>query len=93
MEINTSVEIIFENKPSRNKTVMSPLRYPGSKRRLVDYIKESLRINNFQPSLYVEPFVGGRIGHLRRITASLRWGSRWKNGRRQDWILQSNLKI
>jgi len=38
---------------------LSPLRYPGSKRRLVSYIEEALIANNLQPSLFVEPFVGG----------------------------------
>ncbi|MBI9047769.1 MAG: DNA adenine methylase [Anaerolineaceae bacterium] len=38
---------------------MSPLRYPGSKRGLIDYIKEALEINAVEPALYVEPFVGG----------------------------------
>lgn len=41
------------------KTLISPLRYPGSKRRLVDHIKETLKANELYPSLYVEPFVGG----------------------------------
>lgn len=41
------------------KTLISPLRYPGSKRRLFGYIKESLFNNRLHPSLYVEPFVGG----------------------------------
>lgn len=37
----------------------SPLRYPGSKARLSDYIANSLRINNLQPELFIEPFCGG----------------------------------
>jgi DNA adenine methylase len=44
---------------AETKTIISPLRYPGSKRRLVGYISEALRINNIKPALYVEPFVGG----------------------------------
>lgn len=38
---------------------LSPLRYPGSKRRLVSYIKRALVANGLRPSLYIEPFVGG----------------------------------
>jgi DNA adenine methylase len=38
---------------------MSPLRYPGSKRRLVKYIEQALEINSLTPALYVEPFIGG----------------------------------
>lgn len=39
--------------------ILSPLRYPGSKRALVGYIKETLTINSLVPSVFVEPFVGG----------------------------------
>lgn len=38
---------------------ISPLRYPGSKRRLAAYIESVLRENELSPTLYVEPFVGG----------------------------------
>ncbi len=41
------------------KPLVSSLRYPGSKRRLVGYIRQALQINEFEPYLYVEPFVGG----------------------------------
>jgi DNA adenine methylase len=47
------------NAESISKPLISPLRYPGSKRRLVGYIEEAIRINDLKPSLYVEPFVGG----------------------------------
>lgn len=38
---------------------LSPLRYPGSKRRLSKYVKQALDLNSLKPALYVEPFVGG----------------------------------
>jgi len=38
---------------------LSPLRYPGSKRRLSKYIKQALELNGLKPTLYIEPFVGG----------------------------------
>ena len=38
---------------------LSPLRYPGSKRRLMTYVEQALQVNQFRPTLYVEPFVGG----------------------------------
>ncbi|RMH43959.1 MAG: DNA adenine methylase [Gammaproteobacteria bacterium] len=38
---------------------LSPLRYPGSKRRLMMYVEQVLEVNHFRPHLYVEPFVGG----------------------------------
>jgi DNA adenine methylase len=43
----------------KSVSIVSPLRYPGSKRRLVSYIKESLRLNECYPELYVEAFAGG----------------------------------
>ncbi|MCJ7577102.1 MAG: DNA adenine methylase [candidate division Zixibacteria bacterium] len=42
-----------------NATNLSPLRYPGSKRRLVTYLYEILQHNGIQPNVLVEPFVGG----------------------------------
>ena len=38
---------------------LSPLRYPGSKRRLIAYIEKTLTVNGLRPSLYIEPFAGG----------------------------------
>ena len=49
------VEVIV----TRSKPLLSPLRYPGSKRRLVGYIRQALEMNKLRPTLYVEPFVGG----------------------------------
>jgi len=39
--------------------LLSPLRYPGSKRRLVQYLQTTLELNDLHPSLLVEPFAGG----------------------------------
>lgn len=39
--------------------VLSPLRYPGSKRRLAPYIAYSLELNDLEPQLFIEPFAGG----------------------------------
>ncbi len=44
---------------TKSKPLLSPLRYPGSKRRLVGYIRQALDLNDFRPNLYVEPFIGG----------------------------------
>lgn len=49
-------------QPSRRKnqiSVLSPLRYPGGKRRLSLYIEEVLKLNKIHPKLLVEPFAGG----------------------------------
>lgn len=47
---------MFE-KPS--DVVVSPLRYPGAKRRFVRLIRETIRANGLTPKLFVEPFAGG----------------------------------
>jgi DNA adenine methylase len=39
--------------------LLSPLRYPGSKRRLVRYLQRTIELNALEPNLYVEPFAGG----------------------------------
>jgi DNA adenine methylase len=41
------------------RSISSPLRYPGSKKRLVRYIHKVLDFNEFSPTVIVEPFVGG----------------------------------
>ena len=38
---------------------LSPLRYPGAKRRLVAYVADVLAMNGRSPGLFVEPFAGG----------------------------------
>jgi DNA adenine methylase len=40
-------------------SITSPLRYPGSKRRLAKYIDRVLQENGLYPELFVEPFAGG----------------------------------
>lgn len=37
----------------------SPLRYPGGKRRLVDFIKSIIDQNDLKGGTYIEPFSGG----------------------------------
>ncbi|MCX5704188.1 MAG: DNA adenine methylase [Candidatus Omnitrophica bacterium] len=56
------MKIEKENKSANNKLItrnLSPLRYPGSKRKLALYIREILQHNKLVPDLLVEPFVGG----------------------------------
>lgn len=48
-----------QRRKRRPDILLSPLRYPGGKRRLAPYIAEALRLNNLRPQLYVEPFAGG----------------------------------
>lgn len=40
-------------------SVVSPLRYPGGKRRLSGYVAAALKLNKLTPKLFVEPFAGG----------------------------------
>ena len=40
-------------------SIISPLRYPGSKRRLAKYIDATIGLNNKPPKLFVELFAGG----------------------------------
>lgn len=37
----------------------SPLRYPGGKGKLTDYVKEIVYLNQIQDGCYVEPYAGG----------------------------------
>lgn len=41
------------------RVVLSPLRYPGGKRRLTPYLAAALKANDLEPDLFVEPFAGG----------------------------------
>src|SRR5579863_1663200 len=44
---------------AEDNSLISPLRYPGSKQSLVDYVERFLRANNFIGREWVEPFAGG----------------------------------
>lgn len=43
----------------KGQELLSPLRYPGGKRKLAPYIAEAIRMNGLRPRLFVEPFAGG----------------------------------
>ncbi len=60
-----------EKHPQQSIPLLSPLRYPGSKRRLLGYLKQALAINNLKPFLYVEPFVGGASVALQLLRDNL----------------------
>lgn len=51
-------------------SVISPLRYPGSKRRLASYIKKTLQINTLSPALFIEPFAGGASVALQLLSTN-----------------------
>ena len=52
-------------------SILSPLRYPGAKRRLSGYIAECLRLNGLRPRLFVEPFAGGASVSLQLLNDDL----------------------
>jgi DNA adenine methylase len=78
---------------------VSPLRYPGAKRRLAGYIAALLELNAVKPKLFVEPFAGSASvalellarGHVERIALGEKdsWvASFWKVVFRDtDWLL------
>src|SRR5689334_3652875 len=43
----------------RRRTVLSPLRYPGGKRRLAPYVAALLAENDLRPAIFAEPYAGG----------------------------------
>ena len=53
------------------RTVLSPLRYPGGKRRLVPYLAALLTENNLQPGLFAEPYAGGASVSLELLSLDL----------------------
>lgn len=55
----------------RQRTVLSPLRYPGGKRRLVPYIAAALAGNDQRPGLFVEAFAGGASVSLELLHAGM----------------------
>lgn len=55
----------------RRRTVLSPLRYPGGKRRLVPYVAAALAVNDLKPGLLVEPYAGGASVSLELVHAGL----------------------
>jgi len=52
-------------------SIISPLRYPGSKRRLAGYIAATIRLNGLRPKLFVEPFAGGASVALQLLNDGL----------------------
>jgi len=55
----------------REASILSPLRYPGAKRRLAGYVAEVLRLNSLRPKVLVEPFAGGASVFLQLLNDDL----------------------
>ena len=58
----------FARRPA---SILSPLRYPGGKRRLAGYIAATIRLNGLRPKLLVEPFAGGASVALQLLNDGL----------------------
>ena len=41
------------------KPYVSPLRYPGGKLKVVDYVKHLMEVNDLVGGTYIEPYAGG----------------------------------
>lgn len=52
------MEIMQKGVKHMSKNI-SPLRYPGGKAKLYDYVKNIMEQNNLVGQTYVEPFAGG----------------------------------
>lgn len=57
--------------PRSSTPILSPLRYPGGKRRLRSYLADVLQKNLIRPTLFVEPFAGGASISLELLFADL----------------------
>ena len=57
--------------PKNDSDIISPLRYPGSKQALVDYVESFLRANNFVGRQWFEPCAGGASVALSLISRGL----------------------
>lgn len=68
----TELIVIENNKSLINRaSILSPLRYPGSKRRLTSYVEEMLKLNALRPVLLIEPFAGGASVALQLLERGL----------------------
>lgn len=53
------------------RAVLSPLRYPGGKRRLVPFVATAIVENDLKPDVLVEPFAGGASVSLELLDLDL----------------------
>ncbi len=53
------LELKRRHYPRPGQALLSPLRFPGSKRKQVGYLKQVIEANEIRPDLYIEPFAGG----------------------------------
>jgi len=51
--------LTFSTIVYRMSIFVSPLRYPGGKLKVVDYIKRLFEVNDLKGCTYIEPYAGG----------------------------------
>ncbi len=61
----------YSDQSKQKSSIISPLRYPGSKRRLAQYIKQTLKLNCCYPDIFVEPFAGGASVALKLLNEDI----------------------
>lgn len=61
MEPSSNSESYAGNSIEKNRMnkFVSPLRYPGGKLKVVEYVKRLLEVNDLQGGTYIEPYAGG----------------------------------
>jgi DNA adenine methylase len=69
--IETMLDAVKEALLRSEASILSPLRYPGAKRRLSGFIAEAIRLNGLRPGLFVEPFAGGASVALQLLNDDL----------------------
>lgn len=57
--------------PNEDESIISPLRYPGSKQALVDYVERFIEANGFVGREWVEPCAGGASVALSLLSREL----------------------
>lgn len=69
--VEQSIANTFEYAaPISPSSILSPLRYPGAKRRLAKYIQAFFAMHNLSPKLLIEPFAGGASVALRLLDSN-----------------------
>ena len=65
-----TIPAVTGSTPTRGPvSIISPLRYPGAKRRLSTYVEQALQLNGIVPKVLAEPFAGGASVALHLLQA------------------------
>src|SRR5579883_3060614 len=70
-EVLSAEQKAAKTLPRKGASILSPLRYPGAKRRFASYVAETLKLNGIKPKLFVEPFAGGASVALQLLNDGL----------------------